>query len=284
MRYDHKFKPVIPSGRIITTAKRNFANHIEDFLNKEIEDSKYATQQLQKIQTAGHFETEVLSPKQDRAIKNYKTKLEREFQLKTQQSRKLLMDFQQTVPFTVNSNTQFLVPPFDVEWHNSPGKADKDTGELSVAMLGGTGTLANALGIFLSSSTHVIAFLRALMPLEYNWGHVVFTHGFAGTSGGVGVLVYETNSDRIVLDRRSQLWNEGMWMSSTTTREGGARVYLSETNLAEVSFHMLPGSNYLVWYWIWIKLHTESLALVVASIESKIPIIVMNTIPAPVIR
>ncbi len=63
------------------------------------------------------------------------------------------------------------------------------------------------------------------MPIDYEWGHAVW-NGFAGSSGGVGILVYETASGQAVADKRATLWNESMWMSSRTTMQGGDREYL----------------------------------------------------------
>jgi hypothetical protein len=197
------------------------------------------------------------------------------------------MEFEQTVPFIVNSNTQYLTLPFDTEWTDLIASADRFKG----TMLAGTLAVkrercAAGLDLFLSTSEPVITYLRALMPIDSSIGHVIFDHGFAGSSGGVGILVYETNSGHIVFDRRKQLWNEGLWMASMTTKQEEERYWLSQTNLAEISFGMSPGKKYLVWYWIWIILRTEGSGNVIASgsISAKLPLIILNTTPPIILK
>jgi hypothetical protein len=119
----------------------------------------------------------------------------------------------------VNSNTQYLTLPFDKEWIDSFASADRFAGTMTAGTMAvGRERCAAGLGLYLTSSEPVIAYLRALMPIDNEIGHAIFDHGFAGSSGGVGILVYETNSGRIIFDRRKQLWNEGLWMASKTTK------------------------------------------------------------------
>ena len=219
-----------------------------------------------------------------RRLKTYKSKMEKRIQQQLLYTQDYSFDFGQPVLSPVNRDTQFLTLPFDTEWLTGPGAAKKNTGELTLGMMGGNITVGAGLGLFLSSPIHVFADVRALMPINYQWGHVIFDSGFTGSNGAVGILVYETSSAQIVADRRAKLWNEYMWMASTTTRNGEDSTYLSQTNAAQVSFHMSPGKKYQVWFWINISLRTVGTSIASAVIQAKIPLVLLNTTPPPIVN
>jgi hypothetical protein len=283
-RYDKKYHPVAPAGRSAEIAARKMHKRLESMLQQQFSEAEEQLRDLESVASIAGNKTDTPATVDVRRLKTFKTKMEKRIQQQLLHTHDYSFDFGQPVLYPVDRDTQFLTLPFDTEWLTGPGVANKHTGELSLGMLGGNITVGAGLGLFLSSPIHVIADVRALMPIYYQWGHVIFDSGFTGSSGTVGILVYEASSAQIVADRRAKLWNEYMWMASTTTRNGEDSAYLSQTNAAQVSFHMLPGKKYQLWFWINISLRTVGTSIASAVIQAKIPLVLLNTAPPPIVN
>ncbi|MGC3944772.1 MAG: hypothetical protein QM762_09645 [Chryseolinea sp.] len=276
-RYNSKHRSIAPEGRTAVTMERN----MHSVLGNLIADlSAVRNEQIGALDSFALTEASIeISPSKNRKIKSFEAKTQKLIQQQMLKTMDYSFDFGQIVFSPINSDTQFLTLPFDSEWHGGPGVADKDTGRLSVGSLGGNATFGSGLGLFISSPDPVNAYVRALMPIDYQWGHVIFDRGFTGSSGTVGILVYDSSTGQIVGDKRATLWDESMWMASMTTTKGEDRVYLTQTKAAEVSFYMAPGKKYQVWFWLNVHLRTVGLALVSALIQATIPLVLLNSSP-----
>lgn len=279
-RYDLKHNLIAPQGRAAQTTVKKTHKVLDEIMRKQSEERNNQFSELESMATMKRGGP-AISPATVRKVRSYEAKAQRMMQQRLLHTHNYSFDFGQVIFSPINSDTQFLTLPFDSEWLTGPGVANKNTGELSLGMLGGNITVGSGLGLFISSPSHVIAYVRALMPIDYQWGHVIFDSGFTASTGTVGILVYETRSAQIVADKRATLWNESMWMASIATRQGEDRVFLSQTKAAEVSFHMLPGKKYQVWFWLNIDLRTVGLSIASALIQAKIPLVILNTTPPP---
>jgi hypothetical protein len=284
LRYDRKNHPIAPQGRAIQVALKKAHRLLEKTIgNSSTEGGDSLTDSTVIAELIEP--TTPLSPAVQRKAKVFESRAKKVLQRRFLQDYDYSFDFGQVVFTPITKDTQFLTLPFDSEWLNGPGKANRYTGELAVGMIGvGDVVFGSGLGLFVSSPNNVIAYVRALMPIDYEWKHILFASGFAGSSGTVGILVYETSSGKIVVDKRATLWNESMWAAAATTRQGSNRIYLTQTKVAEVSFYMSAGKSYQVWFWLNVGLRTVGLSLSSAVIHAKIPLVIMNTGTPPIVK
>lgn len=282
-RYDQKHHFIAPSGRAAEATAKKVHEQLERVSQQQSLEADELLKDLGSVTTIKGSKSDAPSAIDVRRLKTYKIKMEKQMQQRLLHTQDYYFDFGQVVLSPVNHATQFLTLPFDNSWLTGPGVANKHTGELTLGMLAANGniTVGAGLGLFVSSPTLVIADVRALMPINYQWAHVIFESGFTGSSGTVGILVYETASAQIVADRRAKLWNNHMWMGSRATESDEDSTYLSQTNAAQVSFAMLPKKKYQVWFWININLRAEGMSIASAVIQAKVPLVLLNAAPPP---
>lgn len=185
---------------------------------------------------------------------------------------------------SLHPGLEFLVPPYDIEWSTGAMPADKNTGKFG-AYSTGNAYAAGGIGVFLSSEDKVITHLSALAQVDYLWNNPIFFNGYAYSEGEVGVLVYETGSGTIIKDVRKQLFSFSEWQRQDIGGIKGAdSLQLNDSPLQNVYFQMEAGSEYLVWIWCNVTTHMEGGGWANGQIDCSVPLIIVDSSPAPVIR
>jgi hypothetical protein len=185
--------------------------------------------------------------------------------------------------FTTNPGWQVLTPPYDIGWRTGAGFADKSAGELIVFV--GDGFSAAAVGVFLTVTKRSLVRVRPIAPFDFNWANIAF-RGPASSKGGVGMLGYFNRDPQPFLDRRGSLWSDAKVPPNSGNGSGSGQ--LADRLSGDVLILMEPGNTYLVWAWAWGAGHMtaqeDSLSLSLASITCRVPLIVVDAGPAPVVN
>ncbi len=185
--------------------------------------------------------------------------------------------------FTADPGWQMLAPPYDVSWRTGGGFGDKSDGKLIVFVA--EGFSAAGVGVFLSVTTRSLVRFRPIAPYNDDWANIAF-RGPASSKGGVGVLGYFNNDSAPFLDRRGSLWNDAQVPPNTGNGSGSGQ--LADRLWGDVLVLMDPGNTYLLWTWVWGMGHMSAaddrLSLSLAQITCRVPAIVVDAGPAPVVR
>lgn len=178
----------------------------------------------------------------------------------------------------IDERFNIMGPPYDVDWTNGAvGYAHQYTGEFGISPF--NGQAAAALGVFISPIQNVIGRFTAYAPITYSWFNWIINSGYASTNGGIGVMIYNINSGKLLADNRAKLWNNTL-VGAGFSNESETSTYLSNTSAAESYFAMTGGDVYLVWVWCWAEAKfIGSPALSMASIAGKIPFIAVQSWP-----
>ena len=185
--------------------------------------------------------------------------------------------------FTADPGWQVLAPPYDVSWGTGAGFGDKSDGKMFALI--GDGLSAAGVGVFLSITKRSLVRFRPIAPYNYNWGNIAF-RGPASSKGGVGVLGYFNNNSQPFLDRRGSLWIDSQVPPNTGNGSGSG--HLADRLWGDVLILMDPGNTYLLWTWVWgmgrMSAQENRLSLSLAQITCRVPAIVVDAGPAPVIK
>ena len=185
--------------------------------------------------------------------------------------------------FTADPGWQMLAPPYDVSWGTGAGFGDKSDGKLIVLVADGFS--AAGVGVFLSVTKRSLVRFRPIAPYNDDWANIAF-RGPASSKGGVGVLGYFNNDSTPFLDRRGSLWNDAQIPPNTGNGSGSGQ--LADLLWGDVLVLMDPGNTYLLWTWVWGMGHMSAaddrLSLSLAQITCRVPAIVVDAGPAPVVR
>lgn len=188
-----------------------------------------------------------------------------------------------TFNFTADPGWQMLAPPYDLAWGTGAAFGDKFSGKLLALV--GDGFSAAGVGVFLTVTKRSLVRIRPIAPYNFDWGNIAF-RGSASSKGGVGVLVYANSDPRPVVDRRGSLWNDAQ--VPPNSGHGSGSGHLADRLWGDVLVLMEPGGTHLVWTWIWgigrMSASEERLSLSLAQITCRVPAIVVDAGPVPVIR
>ncbi|NSL87009.1 hypothetical protein ECE50_009220 [Chitinophaga sp. Mgbs1] len=182
------------------------------------------------------------------------------------------LEAQQQFMLKMDNQLKIGGPPYDVDWTSGViASASKATGEFSVNPM--QTSASAAVGMYLSPSEDMIAKFTAYMPIAFKWTHWVAGPGFAGSSGGVGILIYDISGHFNPTDNRALLWNQ--------TLHGGIDrqehyTYLGNTAAAETYFLMKKNGLYLIWAWCWAENHFGGTAVSLASVNCRMPFFVVR--------
>ena len=100
------------------------------------------------------------------------------------------------------------------------------------------------------------------------------------------MLGYFNNDSAPFLDRRGSLWTDAQVPPNTGNGSGSG--HLADRLWGDVLVLMDPGNTYLLWTWVWGMGHMSAvddrLSLSLAQITCRVPAIVVDAGPAPVVR
>lgn len=178
----------------------------------------------------------------------------------------------------IDERFNIMGPPYDIDWTSGAiGYAHQNTGEFGISPF--NGQAAAAVGVFISPIQDVIGRFTAYVPVTYSWFNWIINSGYGSTNGGIGVMIYDVKSGKLLLDNRAKLWNNTL-VGAGFTNESETTTYLSNTSAAESYFAMTGGDSYLVWIWCWSEAKfIGSPALSMASIAGKIPFVALQSWP-----
>lgn len=175
----------------------------------------------------------------------------------------------------VNDATRIMGSPYDTVWTNgAAGYAHKNSGEFGFSPIT-TGQAAAAVGVYVSPAQDAIGRFTAYVPVTYSWTDWVTTFGQASTNGGIGVIIYDANTQEIMADNRSELWKNTQ-IGTGFSNESDMSTYLSNTSSAETYFLLRAGGLYLIWVWCWGQSGFSGAALSIASMAAKMPFVVVK--------
>lgn len=276
-------KRVRPSRKALDAAVSRFEKSVSTALETELASLTDTARHLGNLSAP----IRKLIDRDRRAVASVKAlhkKTEREHKRRVDAIRKGIFEEPATAfDFMANPGWQMLAPRYDVSWGTGAGFGDKSDGKLIVLIA--EGFSAAGVGVFLSVTKRSLVRFRPIAPYNYNWGNVAF-RGPASSKGGVGVLGYFNNDAQPFLDRRGFLWNDAQVPPNAGNGSGSG--HLADLLWGDVLVLMDPGNTYLLWTWVWgmghMSAREDRLSLSLAQITCRVPAIVVDAGPAPVIR
>jgi len=188
---------------------------------------------------------------------------------------------------TTNGGLTVAVPPYDFVWTTGfLDDADKIAGTFDAFSVDTTGYQAAGLGLFVSSTTSENVQFSADAEFHIRWTDWALgggqpptgaEFGVAATDGGIGVIVFEGGNT--VVRRDVHLWSDTKVGSGLQNIASDDRMmFLSQTSAGTTNFHVEPGRRYQVWIWCWTWSGVLGTALAIASIEARIPFVVVQQV------
>lgn len=182
--------------------------------------------------------------------------------------------------FSIQPGFEIIIPPYDSEWTNSFASyscANKVSGSFKSFPLG-NGYGASGVGVFLSSLSDVWVRFSAHCPVSYSWSNFIGEGGgYAASSGGLGITIYDTVDCALIRDERVSLWERAGRPSDIGVIGGCDELYAQNTAIGENHFEMKSGHTYLIWLWCWAFADSGPNAAAYASLDCKVPFMIVDS-------
>jgi hypothetical protein len=181
--------------------------------------------------------------------------------------------------FPVEPGFEIIIPPYDCGWSNrfaSITSVNKTSGSFKSAPAGNSFGGAG-IGVFLQPTTNISVRFSAHCPISYSWSNFIGEGGgYAASTGGVGITIYNATTGTIVKDDQETLWNQSRRPYELELGAGSDDLYFQNMNIGHTYFEMKAGCTYLVWLWCWAFADSGPNAGAYALIECKVPFMIID--------